>query len=501
MDNISRRNITLLIIFSIIIMTSASIAVNTFTLKKYQASGDEASLWFQSELFKEGKLWNKSLDKNIMGLFKRHHVVTTEEKEYSKYPPGPSLFFSIIPGSTNGYIANIIFNSITFAAGILILFEFGFSFFTILLFSSFFVFSAMMIFHGASWFSHPAAAAFTALALLFIVYGEKKTNVLWFLLAGLMIGIDIFMRPFDAALLLVSILIYYFFELLPSFKQFFPVFKKLSVLFAGIFPVFIFFLIYQKIYTGSFLKSPYSLYVFSSDLRTGDHIGEITMTFAHYFKYGLGGLTPLWLNNMLEWTNPVVIPAALLAIPFFWKAGKNRLMRLYLIIPVIFILGYALHNAPGGDSYGPRYYYPAMICWFSLAAFSLNYLMERFLPLLSLRIAFLLIIAVSTCGFVIYKHFAVVPNINDRFNLYSYSQKNIVDEKALVFVNKAKTFDPAFYIRHKPDLSDRIIYIRKPSNPDSLLILKNLFPDRAIYEYNYRKSSGRHILKKVSPGA
>lgn len=501
MEKTSPRNILTLIFFSVIIMTCASIAVNHFSFKEYPASGDEASHWFQSELFKEGKLWNESLDRNIMGLFKRHHVVTTEKKEYSKYPPGPSLFFSIIPGSSNGFLLNILFNSVTYTAALLILLEFGMSFFTLLLFSSFFVFSAMTVFNGASWFSHPAAAAFTALALLFLVYGEKNLKKRWYFLSGLMIGITIFMRPFDAAMLLASISIYYFFELTGSLNKFRDFVKKLFFIFLGIVPIFILFLFYQKIYTGSFFKSPYSLYVFSSDLRTGEKIGEITMTFSHYFKYGLGGLTPLWLKNMMRWTNPLVVPAAIIAIPFFLKSPSNRLMRLYVIIPVLFMLGYALHNAPGGDSYGPRYYYPAMICWFSLAAFSLDAFIKKMKIPESIKAIIIFILAISTTGIAIHKHFAVAENIRDRFNIYSYSEKKLPEGKSLVFVNSSKIFDPAFYIRHKPDLSDKIIYIRKPSDKASIIQLNNLFPDRTFYEYNYDKSSGRQILKKVPPEA
>lgn len=501
MEKASWRNITFLILFSIITMMLASTSVNRYSLKKYPASGDEASLWFQSELFKEGKLWNNSLDKNIMGLFKRHHVVTTEQKEYSKYPPGPSLFFSIIPGNNNGYLANVFFNSVTFIAALLILFEFGFSFFTLLLFSSFFVFSAMTIFNGASWFSHPAAAAFTALALLFIVYGEKRSGVLWFFLAGLIIGFDIFMRPFDAALLLVSISIYYFFELTGSFYKFSAIFKKLFFIFLGILPLFILFLIYQKIYTGSFFKSPYSLYVFSSDLKTGDHIGEITMTSSHYFKYGLGGLTPLWLKEMMKWTNPVVIPAAIFAIPFFWKASNNRLMRLYLIIPIVFIMGYALHNAPGGDGYGPRYYYPAMICWFSLAAFAVNYLTEKISFHKSVGAVILFLLTITTVAITIHNYFAVKENIVNRFSIYSTSEKKLPNGKSLVFVKETKLLDSAFFTRHKPDFSDKTIYIKKPSDNSVIPEIKKLFPDRIFYDYNYDKSSGRHTFKKIIPEA
>ena len=111
MENTSRRNIAYLIIFSVIVMMFSSIIVNRYSFKGYPASGDEGSLWFQTELFKEGKLWNRSLDKSVMGLFKRHHVVTTEEREYSKYPPGPALLFAMIPGDYNGFIANTLLNS------------------------------------------------------------------------------------------------------------------------------------------------------------------------------------------------------------------------------------------------------------------------------------------------------------------------------------------------------------------------------------------------------
>lgn len=500
MENTSRRNIAYLIIFSVIVMLFSSIIVNHYSLKGYPASGDEASLWFQSELFKEGKLWNRSLDKSVMGLFKRHHVVTTEEREYSKYPPGPAILFAMMPGDYSGFIANTILNCITYTAGIFILLELGFPFFMMLVFSAFFIFSAMIIFNGASWFSHPGAAALTAIALLFLIKGEKNGKHLWYLLSGLMTGMSIFMRPFDAALLLGAVLLYYFIELISSFNKFRDIFRKLSLIFLGILPFFILFLIYQKIYTGSFFRSPYSLYVFSSDLRTGEKIGEITLTPLHYFKYGLGGLTPLWLKNMMRWTNPLVVPAAIIAVPFFLKfRQKETFLRLFVLVPVMFILGYALHNAPGGDSYGPRYYYPAMVCWFMLASYPVYLLVQKFKFNKHIQAIIIFIIMTSTMSMEIHKHFAVEKNIIDRFNIFTFCEKKLENEKALVFVNKAKTFDPAFYIRNRPDLSDRIVYIRRPVSPEQLSTVMKLFPDRTVYDYNYNKNTGRQTLKKVEP--
>lgn len=500
MENTSRRNIAYLIVFSVIVMMFSSIIVNRYSFKGHPASGDEASLWFQTELFKEGKLWNQSLDKSVMGLFKRHHVVTTEEREYSKYPPGPALLFAMIPGDYNGFIANALLNCIIYTAGILILLELGFLFFMMLIFSSFFIFSAMITFNGASWFSHPGAAALTAIALLFLIKGEKNGKRSWYLLSGTVTGISIFMRPFDAALLLGAVLLYFLMEFLSSFNKFGEIFRKLFFIFLGILPFFILFLIYQKIYTGSFFRSPYSLYVFSADLRTGEKIGEITLTPFHYFKYGLGGLTPLWLKNMMRWTNPLVVPAAIIAVPFFFKfRQKKTVLRLFVLVPLMFILGYALHNAPGGDSYGPRYYYPAMVCWFILASYPVCFLIKKYLPGETAQAVVIFIIATSTAGMAMHKHFAVADNIKDRFNIFTYCEKRLPDEKALIFVNNAKTFDPAFYIRHRPDLSDRIIYIRRPVNSGQLSTVMNLFPDRTVYDYNYHKSTGRQTLKKVEP--
>lgn len=500
MENTSRRNIAYLIIFSVIVMMFSSIIVNRYSFKGYPASGDEASLWFQSELFKEGKLWNQSLDRSVMGLFKRHHVVTTEEREYSKYPPGPALLFALIPGDYNGFIANAALNCVIYTAGILILLELGFPFLMLLIFSAFFIFSAMITFNGASWFSHPGAAAFTALSLLFLIKGEKTGRNNWYFLSGLMTGTAIFMRPFDAALLLCAIFLNYFIELIGSINKFKAIFRKLFLMFLGIMPFFIMFLIYQKIYTGSFFRSPYSLYVFSSDLRTGEKIGEITLTPLHYFKYGLGGLTPLWLKNMMRWTNPLVVPAAILAVPFFFKFWQKEIfLRLFVLVPLMFILGYALHNAPGGDSYGPRYYYPAMVCWFILASFPVYLIIKKFKPGALAQASIILTIAFSTAGMAVHKHFAVEKNILDRFNIFSFSEKKLGDKPSLVFVNNAKTFDPAFYIRHRPDLSDSIIYLRKPENKKQLKTVINLFPDRTVYDYNYHKSTGRQTLKKVEP--
>ncbi|MFO7735507.1 MAG: hypothetical protein R6W70_04745, partial [bacterium] len=276
-------------------LTLLHLSVNTWfvhknTLEKKAVSGDEWSLVYQSDLFSNAKLFNTSIPQS-MGLLKQHHVVATPEKEFSKYPPGAPLIFSFFRKTGFDGMANMI---LTLLSALLMFFyvrRLSGDLRTALLSLMIFSFSGTVVFHGASWFSH-TPVMFFLLLMLFLFPEDRRIGISFpgFFMTGACLGMIIFIRQFDAFLILGAFSTYVFIN---DYKNPKIALKKLLITGSGVIPFFLLFLFYQKIYTSSWFESPYALYRFSADLSTGDRIGEINTGIAHFFSHGLGGLTPL----------------------------------------------------------------------------------------------------------------------------------------------------------------------------------------------------------------
>jgi hypothetical protein len=76
--------------------TVFSLYIQKTVLHNTPVSGDESSMVFQGQLFANGELFHKNSCSQAEGIFKRHHVVLTDKKEYSKYLIFDRVFSLII---------------------------------------------------------------------------------------------------------------------------------------------------------------------------------------------------------------------------------------------------------------------------------------------------------------------------------------------------------------------------------------------------------------------
>lgn len=478
-------------------MIYSYIFVQNNALLGHFVSGDESSMLFQAELFEAGKLYNENIPVSVAGHFKRHHVVMTEHLEFSKYPPGFPLLLAAFKKAGSENLANIAVTVLCFLLIYLIIYMISGYQITAVLASLLFIFATTVIFHAASYFSHPMTMLFLLFTVFFFLLAEKSGKSYFYILAGIAQGLNFIVRPFDAALIILAFILYFLPEIKKEWKV---ILRKTLLALAGIIPFLVVFLIYQKIYTGSFFKSPYSLYLFSTNLATGQNLGEVTVGLSHYIFKGLGGFSWLWLKAQAHWSNQYLLWIALLLPVIRFKTLKKA-ERLIIALPLAYLFGYALHNAAGGDSFGGRYYYPVLWCWFYGAAEVFRFITERYYRYLHFTLYFLFL---GLIALYFHKDFqdktvGIYGGVFKRFSIYSYTEDAVpAGEKAIVLIKRPFAMDPAFFTRHRFDYSDRLIYGRYYNESQLFEKMKKYFPDRSLYIFDYNKENDTVLFERIS---
>ncbi len=492
-------------IVAILLIVFSALFVQRAVLKGYAISGDEASMYYQGQIFAAGKLWNEPAAPELRRLFPRHHVVVQGGREYSKYPPATSLITALAIRLGDGRA----FNMAVTALSLILLLWLGRLLsggWTVPVFAVLpFLFSTTVLFHAASYFSHPAAMLFLLATLVALLLGERdidpKRRGRFALLAGLFLALLLLTRPFDAALTALAVALYHLWDLARG-----PVRRAvvrrwaarwrewLGLAVGGGIGAALFFG-YQKLYTGSFFLSPYRIYDMS-----GEVMAELTLTADQLFGRGLGEIALSWLARQAGWSSAVVMVLAVLYM-LIRNRKVRRFERLVLLLPLCFIVGYAFHPLMGGDSYGARYYYPVLWCWFYAAAALIHYLARRFERGRGafLYLLFLIAVTVPFQAQIDEKCRSIGQEIDRRFAIYDEMESLIPSpERAVVLLKRAPTFDPSFYVRNDPDHRDRIVYGKMVPQFMALRQLEAAFPGRTVYYYDIDRLSGRGRLEQMN---
>ncbi|MFO7734889.1 MAG: hypothetical protein R6W70_01600, partial [bacterium] len=185
---------------------------------------------------------------------------------------------------------------------------------------------------------------------------------------------------------------------------------------------------------------------------------------------------------------------------FFHKRGKK--LSIFLLLPSAFILGYAFHNAPGGDSYGARYYFPVFFAFCAGTAVVITSISICFKKVFG-SIAILITAMTSILYFqgdMKIKNLVIHRRVKERFSIFKYvSDKLPPEEKHIVLIKNPPAMDSAFFSRRKHDMSDDILYGLYPENSsEKILQLRTDFPLRNLYLFDKSIHSGKITLKKIT---
>jgi hypothetical protein len=419
-------------------------------------------------------------------------VVVQDEREYSKYPPVNALIIALFLKFGRAGLANIAVTLLSFLLFLWVARLLSGGWAVPLLAAIPFLFSTTTIFHAASYFSHPAAMLLILATVAAVVAGDRSTDRLlrrrWALCAGACVGLLMLTRSFDAALTVGALVLYRLPDLWRDWRErswYLPGMVMGMVLFLG----------YQRLYTGSFFLSPYRVYDAS-----GEVLAELTLTAGQLFGRGLGEIAIFWFGKQASWSSAAVM--ALAVLYFLSRLARVRRTEWFvLLLPLTFMVGYALHPSMGGDSFGARYYYPVFWCWCYGAAALIHYLARRSPgvrgPLLYLL--FLLVVIVPFRGQMEEKCRTVGASVDARFSFYGDIERQIPEgERAVVLLRGTPAYDPTFYVRNDPSLEERILYGRMVPRFTGLQGLESALPGRIFYWYGHDRATGRGYLERMS---
>ncbi|HOW51355.1 MAG TPA: hypothetical protein PLV42_04835 [bacterium] len=494
-------------IVAFLLIAFSALFIHHAVLKGYAYSGDEASTLYQGQIFAQGDLWKEPLPAELQRSFPRHHVVVQEDREYSKYPPLTALAIAAALAFNHAEWANI---AVTMAAFLLLLWcarllSGGWR--VPLLTAIPFLFATTVIFHAASYFSHPLSMCLILATVIALILNERSRDNggrrRYAFIIGLLVGLLLLARPYDALLTAAAIVCYHLWDLAagPDRRALLRRWAArwgewLALIGGGAIGAFLF-LGYQKLYTGSFFLSPYRIYD-----AGGEVMAELTLTADQLFGRGLSEITVHWLGQQAAWSSAAVM---VLAVIYFSVRSRKmrRSERIVLLLPLLFIVGYAFHPFFGGDSFGARYYYPVIWCWFYAAAALIQYLARRFTQGHGAFLYLLFAVAVTVPFHqqLIDRCNGVSAVVAERFSLNRAIEERIpTHERAVVLLGRTPQYDGPFYVRHDPLLRDRIVYGCYRTGFPLTDDFQRAFPGRSYYKADFDRSAGVfRILPLRSP--
>jgi len=316
--------------WSIWIGIVSTLIVAKWVLLGFENSADEYAYVFQAKTFLAGKLWNAAPP--LGQALASDYTWVKEGKWVGQYPPGwPAIlaffqwcgvpFWAVNTGLSVGVLG------LTFrlSKGSLLV--------TVLL-----ALSPFMIFNGASYHSHMAAALMGLLAVQCLELSLDKKNMTWAVAAGAAVG-SIGLIRYDSALLIA---LPFAISMLRQKRW-----ALCAAVISGALPLVAVLLAYHWVITGNPLVPVYWL-----GGRSADHLYFDSAGIAEGIRLSMWR----WVE-LVEWAGPGVIP--------IWVIGLAAKIRSKHVTPVdwvfpLFVLTFLFYPFDGANRYGPRYYFEAL---------------------------------------------------------------------------------------------------------------------------------------------
>lgn len=351
-----------LVTLSVILFLSSWALVglaSIYGLHRIPHIGDETAYLFQARIFADGHFWAET--PALPEFFDMEHVIMSDGRWYSKYPPMTSFLLSLGLRAGAYWLVN------PFLSAVLSLFVFYLvremaPVRVALLAWLLLVTSSFYIMLGASLMSHTPTATFLTGSLLFAVRAQRRWNRMPFFLSGIMLGMALLTRPYTAFLYAIPLGIVFLFQLrlAPS-----PLLlgKRLLVFLAGVYPFLVVYFPWNIMHA-PFDGIPVALYAQYNDT---DLLGFGPMKgYGWYMTWGSWGHTPakafrsvhrfldFLSRDMFGW--PWQWSLVFVPVPLLDRRYRRWGMLGLLFIGVV-IAGHMLYWCTQHIGYGPRYWY------------------------------------------------------------------------------------------------------------------------------------------------
>lgn len=443
------------------------------------SNSDEFSYLFQAKIMEKGKLYE--ISPPLTNPFQAVHLIN-DGHWFSKYPIGWPAFMA-----AGGLLGNYhLFADLSLGLFLVIFYLTARELYgrsscrTGLLFL---ICSPYLFFNAASFQPHMADLCLLSVSFLMLVHFLKSGRPLYSFLLSLSIGLSIFVRPVDTALIFP---VYLFLLLRNPFREPHraPVLK--TFILSGV-PVLIAFsvawLIANHQMTGGFFKTGYSI----TDRSTMELKSFIPMLWD--LAYPLMRLF-IWLPY----------PVFELFIAALFAPARHKTLLLAMILPtLVFYMAWG----QGGIEAGPRYYFPILGFVILLAVSGLSWLGER-LRGRGLKKPALFIQCLLCCSIVV-SAVALFPGLPDRLRQQSLAfasfQQNVEanvtrdGKDAIVFVRNLPGDTPSLVaLRNFAPLRQKVIYANflEPSENKAVI---SMFPGRTPYLLRFEPSSNEMLTE------
>jgi hypothetical protein len=314
----------------------AAFLVHIFVLQGFGNSGDEYAYLWQATAFSEGRV--TAPVPQPAAAFKQNALGDSGGIRYSKYPPGWPLLLAA--GATVGLpgVINPLLAALALAGMYVLACSWAgprAAIFGVLAIGT----SPFFLLNAGSYHSHPSCLfALTALALT-LAWARERPGALPLFLAGASFGLAVLIRPYTAVLIGLPLIIGLGWPLLRN--------ATLIWFCAGGLPAVAFLMIVNKAATGSWWTLAWTRFDASETLGF--------VSYGHTLFRGLKTTVRLGLEG--------VAYTSFIALPLLFASRDQRIthVRLLWITLAAPVAGYVFWWSDGGNRYGPRFYFEALL--------------------------------------------------------------------------------------------------------------------------------------------
>ncbi len=446
----------------------AALLVHVYVVQGFGNSGDEYAYIWQAEAFAEGHVTAES--PQPAAAFKQNHLGDADNLRYSKYPPGWPLVLSIgtrvgLPGLVNPLLAALAL------AGIYVLAcswvgpraaAWG-----VLLAGT----TPFFLLNAGSFHTHPSCLfALTGLALS-LAWARERAGAIALLLGGASFGLAVLIRPYTALLIGVPLIIGLGYEIIRGSRtgDRRP-WRAITWFVLGGVPAIAVLLMVNDAATGSWWTLAWTRFDASEGLGFGKY--------GHTLRRGLSHTARLCLEGV-AYTSFVAVP--LLYASRGQAVMHRKLLWLAMAAPVV---GYVFWWSDGGNRYGPRFYFEALLPMTILIGAGMDHLTKgRWAK------AVVAIFAVATLASGGVLGSRAYQQIQARRDVYRVVEQAGIHDAIVLLKTASADMVRQDLNRNPPDFR-RASVLYGMSLPDLDREVARANPGRTLYYYEWRKEGG-----------
>lgn len=438
-----------------------ALAVHVFVLERFPNSGDENAYLWQAEAFALGAVTAPSPQPT--DAFRLSHVVDAAGRRFSKYPPGWPLLLSAgvdagLPGAVNPLLSALALAGI-YRLGCVWIGRRGALLGALAVFAT-----PFFLLNAGSYHSHPSCLfALTALALC-LTWGKERGAAAAFVLAGAAFGLAVLIRPFSALLLGLPMLAAF----APSLAR--DRARHLLLFGIGGLPCAVFLALVNVSVTGTWWRMAWSQYDVSETLGFGPY--------GHTLFDGLKTMVRLAGEGVLY---TCLSGAILLGLGWGRRFPRRQLARILLLAPVV---GHVFWWSHGGNRYGPRFYFEALLPFALFAGAGL----ERALQWARFRsVATLACVAWVTIASVLIVR--AHDQVHARRDVFRTVNAAGLTNAVVLLTTASSDMVRVDLTRNPPDFRVAPVLFALARGPLDREV-KQAYPDRAFYYYRWTPEGG-----------